>query len=99
MGDGELSVKRTNNSATVVWEVVHIGGDAGSVDPIAAIEGHDSEADHGPVGQRQPPRGRQPQPKIAAEMLRKAPQQHKPATSPNAYFFRTAQPSHHHSDA
>ncbi len=68
-----------------MWEIVDIGGDAGSVDPVAAVEGHDREGDHGPVRQRQPSRGRQPQAKVATEVLQQAPQQHKPATPPNAY--------------
>ena len=72
---------RTHDSAAVVWEVVHVCGDAGGVDPVAAIEGHHSQAHHGPVRQCQLARSHQPQPKIAAEVLRQPQQQHHPATS------------------
>lgn len=48
---GMALMGRTHDSAAVMWEVVHVCGDAGGVDPIAAIEGHHSEAHHGPVRQ------------------------------------------------
>lgn len=70
----------TNYRAPISREVLHVRGYASSVYPVAAIECHDCEANHGPVGQHQPPSGCQPEPRIAAEMLQQAPQQHHPGT-------------------
>ena len=69
----------TDDAAPVAREVMDVGGDAGGVDPVAAVEGHDSQRYHGPVGQLCMAGRHQPQPQVAADMLQQPPAQHQPA--------------------
>ena len=69
----------TDNAAPVAREVVDVGGDAGGVDPVAAVEGHDCQRHHGPVWQHCMAGGHQPEPQVPADMLQQSPAKHHPA--------------------